>query len=228
MPFLGLGQRQFLDFRHDHAGAFYLHVFDRPEVQLDIVESGRRQVFELFKEDALGLLGVVDVDVIPLPLGQLGQVLDEAGVPLGADTHDGEMDLLLGGLLGELPADLFARGLAVGQNDDLRQLVRAAVLLHFRDAKPNAFVHRRPAGIDVEHVDSLDHVFDLGLVGQAGAGQHGQGVVRESDDRERVVRSQLGDGVRGGLLDSLEPADAGAVFFIHGAAHVEHQGQIQA
>ena len=111
--------------------------------------------------------GLVDVDVVPLALGQLGQVLDQAAVPLGADAHDGEVDLLLGGLLGQLPADVLAGGLAVGQDHDLRQLAGAGVLLDLVHGQLDALVHGGAARIDVEHVDLVDDVLDLGLVGNA-------------------------------------------------------------
>ena len=44
----------------------------------------------------------------------------------------------------------------------------------------------------------------------------------------RVVGLELLDGGDGGVLDALEPADAGAVFLVHRAADVEHQGQVEA
>ena len=52
--------------------------------------------------------------------------------------------------------------------------------------------------------------------------------MREGNDGEAVVRLQLLDGRHRGVLNAFQSADARAVFFVHGTAHVEHQGQIQA
>ena len=45
--------------------------------------------------------------------------------------------------------------------------------------------------------------------------------------RDGVVGLELVDGGDGGVLDALEPADAGAVLLVHRAADIEDQGQIE-
>ena len=59
-------------------------------------------------------------------------------------------------------------------------------------------------------------------------GQDDLGVVREGDDGQGVVGLELLDGGDGGLLDAFEAADAGAVFLVHRAADVEHEGEVEA
>src|SRR5262249_2564634 len=215
---------ELLDFGDDLADAFDLDVLHRANVQLDAGEGRRGQVLELLGEDAVGFLGLVDVDVVPLTLAEPGQVLDQARVPLGTDPHHRQLNLFLGGLLGQLAAGLLARGLAVGQDDDLRNPPGARVLLDLPDAHVDAFVHRGPARIDVEHVDAVDRVLDLLLLGDFGRGQDHLAVVGEGDDGEAVVGLEFLDGGQGRVLDAFQPADPGAVFLVHGSANVQNQG----
>src|SRR5262249_39722929 len=100
-------------------------------------------------------------------------------------------------------------------------------LLDLGHAQGDALVHGRAARIDVEHVDAVDDVVDLVLLGDPGGGEQDQGVVGEGDDGDAVVGLELADGGPGGVLDALEAALAGAVFLVHRAADVQHQGQVQ-
>ena len=227
VPLFRLRALDFVDFRHHHADALDGHVLHGTQVQLDVHEADRRQAGELLVEDLGGGFLLVDVDVVPLAFGDLGKVLDEPGVPFGADAHQGEVHLLLAGLLGELPAHLLAGRLAVREDDDLRQRALAHRLLDRVHAVLDAFVHRGAARIDVEHVDGVDGGLDFFLLGDLDGFEDGLGVVGEGDDGDAVFGLELGDGFLHGVLDALESADAGAVFLIHGAADVDDQGQVK-
>ena len=89
------------------------------------------QRLELLDEDALGLSLVIDVDVVPFAFADLGEVLDEGGLPVEADAHQTQVNLTLVGPLGQGAAFLFAGRFAVGQHDDLRQFAGAREFLHF-------------------------------------------------------------------------------------------------
>src|SRR5262249_57002068 len=118
--------------------------------------------------------------------------------------------------------------LAVGEDDQLVELVGPAVLLDLLHAVEDALVHGRAARVDVEHVDAVDDVLNPGPVRQRGDGQDDLVVVGEGDNGDRVGGLELGQGGDGGLLDALEAADAGAVFLVHGAGDVQDQGEVDA
>src|SRR5262249_31091420 len=68
----------------------------------------------------------------------------------------------------------------------------------------------------------------LVLLGKRRGRQDDLTVVSEGDESERVIWLELVDGGKRGLLNALEPTDAGAVLLVHGAAHVQYQRQVQA
>src|SRR5262249_12907116 len=152
-------------------------VLDGSDVHFDVEEAGGRQAVELFLEDFGGGVGLVDVDVVPLAVGQLGQVLDEAGVPFGADAHEAEVDLVGGGFRVQLPAASLAGGFTVGQHHDLGEAAALRLLLDLVHAQLDALVHRRAARINVVHIDLVDCLVDLGFVGDRRGGEEHQGVV---------------------------------------------------
>ena len=121
------------------------------------------QGLELLDEDAFGFAGLVDVDVVPLALAELGEVLDEARLPVEADAHHGQVDLLL-----VQPAAASSRHSCSPEvSPSVRtttcdSLPGAGELLDFVEGQPHAVVHGRAARIDVEHVDLADDVLDLG------------------------------------------------------------------
>src|ERR1700683_1966209 len=95
------------------------NALDRADAQLNLREDGRGQRLELFREDAGGLLGLVDVDVIPLALAEVGQILEQRGLPVQADPNERQVDFLSRSLAGQVAAMALTGGLAVGQDHDL-------------------------------------------------------------------------------------------------------------
>src|SRR5262249_40038328 len=133
-------------------------VFHRPDVHVDVRESRRRQVLELFQEDAFRLIRFFDVDVVPLAVAQTRQILDQTGVPLGPDAHHREIHTLLRHLLRQFAATRFAGGLTVSEDEHLAQRTVAGVLLQFLEGNAHSFIHRRAARINIVHIDAVHYL----------------------------------------------------------------------
>src|SRR5205823_5976951 len=152
-----------------------LYVLHGPQMHFDVEEGGRGERAEFLGENTFGFLGLVDVDVVPFAFAELGQVLDEGGLPVQADAHERQVDLFLVGALGQLAAFVFAGGFAVGENEDLREASGAGRFLDLVEGQAHAVVHGRAARIDVEHVDLVDDFLDLGFLGDGRGGQQHEG-----------------------------------------------------
>ena len=172
---------------------------------------------------------LVDVDVVPLALAELGQVLDQAGLPVGADAHQRQVDLLLGGLAGP------AGGRSARRRFRRRSGPRPATAGRAGGCFSTSSRPRRmPSSIAVPpgstsnmsilSMTSSILAFSEILVG----GSSTRALWAKATMRQGVVGLELVDGATGGVLDAFEAADAGAVLLVHGAGDVEHQGQVEA